>query len=123
VRKLLAALSGVLIVVVAPPLGFGWGREGHEVVALMAEQNMTNAALERAKAILGGASLEEVASCADEYRRNHRETGLWHYINIPLTDSKIDMARECPNAQCVIAQTEHFLPVLKDSKADPATKA
>jgi len=46
-----------------------------------------------------------------------------HNIDIPLTDSKIDMARECPNAQCVIAQTEHFLPVLKDSKADPATKA
>jgi len=68
----------------APPFGFGWGREGHEVIALIAEKNMTPAALERAKAILGGASLEEVASWADEYRRDHRETGPWHYINIPV---------------------------------------
>ena len=67
------AVSG-LIVVAAPPPGFGWGREGHEVIALIAEENMTPAALERAKAILGGSSLEEVASWADEYRHNHRET-------------------------------------------------
>jgi S1/P1 Nuclease len=123
VRKLLAALLGMLILVAAPPLGFGWGREGHEVVALIAEQNMTPAALARAKAILGGASLEEVASWADEYRRDHRETGPWHYINIPLSDSKIDMTRECPNGDCVIGKTEQFLAVLKDPKADQATKA
>jgi hypothetical protein len=35
------------------------GREGHAVITLIAEQNMTPAALERGKAILG-ASLEEV---------------------------------------------------------------
>ena len=105
-RKSLAALSGVLILVAAPPFGFGWGRKGHEVVALIAEYNMTPAALERAKAILGGASLEEVASWADEYRHDHRETGPWHYIDIPLPDSRMDLARECPNGQCVIAQTE-----------------
>ena len=52
-RKFLAAPFGVLLLVAAPPLGFGWGREGHEVVALIAEHNMTPAALERAKAILG----------------------------------------------------------------------
>jgi hypothetical protein len=34
-------------------LGFGRGREGYEVVALIAEQHMNATALERAKAILG----------------------------------------------------------------------
>jgi hypothetical protein len=122
VRKSIAVL-GVLILGAAPPLALDWGREGHEVIALIAEQNMTPAALERARAILGGASLEEVASWADEYRRDHRETGPWHYINIPLADSKIDMARECANSDCVIGKTEQFLAVLKDPKADQATKA
>jgi hypothetical protein len=98
VRKPLAALFWLLIFVAGSPLGFGWGREGHEVVALIAEHNMTPAALERAKAILGGTSLEEVASWADEYRHDHRETGPWHYISIPLADSKLGMARECPSA-------------------------
>jgi hypothetical protein len=45
------------------------------------------------------------------------------YIDIPLTDSEIDMARDCPNGQCVIAQTEHFLSVLRDASADPAKRA
>ena len=50
----------MLILVAAAPLAFGRGREGHGVIALIAEQNMTPAALERATAILSGASLEEV---------------------------------------------------------------
>ncbi len=45
-RKPLAALFGVLIVVAAPPLEFSWGREGHEVVALIAERN-TRSSLEK----------------------------------------------------------------------------
>ena len=53
-RKLLAALFWVLTLVAAPTPGFGWGREGHEVIALIAEQNMTPTVLQRAKAILGG---------------------------------------------------------------------
>ena len=122
-RKLLAVLLGVLILVAAPLLGFGWGREGHEVIALIAEQNMTPTALQRAKAILGGASLAEVANWADEFRQDHRETGPWHYINIPLSDSKIDLVRECPNGDCVIAKTEAFLAVLRNPNADRTAKA
>jgi hypothetical protein len=45
------------------------------------------AALNRAKAILGGGSLKDVASWADDYRGDHRETGPGHYIDIPLVDS------------------------------------
>ncbi len=47
----------------------------------------------------------------------------WHYINIPLAESKIDLARECPNGVCVIAKTQGFLAVLKDPSADLAKKA
>jgi hypothetical protein len=123
VKKLMAAFWLSVAAAVAPCLGFAWGHEGHQIVALIAEKNMTPAALARAQAILGGASLEDVASWADDYRRDHPETGPWHYIDIPLADSRIDMARECPDGQCVIAQTEHFLSVLKDPKADTAAKA
>jgi hypothetical protein len=60
---------------------------------------------------------------ADDYRRDHPETGPFHYIDIPLADSKIDMARECPDGQCVIAQTERFLSVVRDPEADWNSKA
>jgi len=36
-----------------------------------------------------------------------------HNIDIPLTDSKIDMERECPDGNCVIGKTEQFLAVMK----------
>ena len=72
--------------------------------------------------LLGSESLEDASVWADEYRRDHRETGPWHYIDIPLADARIDLARECSNGQCVIAKTEEFIAVLKDPKADPATK-
>lgn len=50
-------------------------------------------------------------------------TGPWHYINIPLVDSKIDMAQEYCNGDCVIGKAEQFLAVLRDPKADQAAKA
>jgi S1/P1 Nuclease len=110
---LLCPLRGVL----------GWGHEGHQVIGLIAEHYMTGAALAKAADLLGGATIDSVASWADDYRRDHPETGPWHYINVPLAETKIDLARECPNDQCVIAETERFLLVLRDPKADKAAKA
>ena len=101
---------------------FGWGREGHTVVALIAERYMTPTALKDASDLLDGATIDSVSSWADDYRRDHRETGPWHYIDIPLADSRIDMTRECPNGDCVIGKTQQFIAVLKDPKADRAAK-
>lgn len=100
-----------------------WGYEGHEVIALIAQRYMTRSALTTASWLLNGKSLEAVASWADTYRHNDPDTGPWHYIDIPLADSKIDMARECPGGDCVIAKTEHFLAVLRSPNADRRKKA
>jgi hypothetical protein len=102
--------------------GLAWGHEGHQVIALIAEQYLTAASKAKATDLLDGSMIDAVASWADEYRRDHHETGPWHYINIPLADSKIDMARECPDGNCVIAKTEQFLAVLKDPNADKHAK-
>ena len=102
----------------------GWGPEGHAVIALVAERYMTPAALAKAGDLLDGSHpIEAVASWADEYRHDHRETGPWHFIDIPLAETQIDLARECPNGDCVIDKTKQFLAVLKDPKADRAAKA
>ena len=113
----------ILAVALAPTIGFSWGPEGHAVVALIAEHYMTEGALAQARDLFNGTTLESVASWADEYRRAHRETAPWHYINIPLADPRIDMARECPHGECVIGKTEQFLAVLRDPKADRPDKA
>ncbi len=103
--------------------GLAWGHEGHRVVALIAEQYLTPASKARATDLLDGSMIDAVASWADEYRRDHQETGPWHYINIPLADSKIDMARECADGNCVLAKTEQFLAILKGPNADKDAKA
>jgi len=123
VRKLLRATFLVLALILSSSPSFPWGGEGHQVVGLIAEKYMTTAALAKAGDLLDGSAIDAVASWADEYRRDHRETGPWHYIDIPLADSKIDLARECPNGDCVIAKTEQFLAVLKDPNAAKDAKA
>lgn len=121
--KLLATLMLVLALTVVPSFGFAWGREGHHVIVILAMRYMGRGTAVRVPELLGSESLEEASFWADEYRHDHPETGPWHYINIPLVDSSIDMMRECPNGQCVISKTEEFLVVLKDPKADRALKA
>ena len=85
---------------------FGWGHEGHEVIALIAEHYMSPVARTRARDLLDGASIDSVASWADDYRHNYPGTGPSRYIDIPLADSRIDKAPECPSGDCVVAQTE-----------------
>jgi hypothetical protein len=92
-------------------------------VGLIAEKYMTPAARAKAESLLGGGTIDSVASWADDYRHDHPETGPWHYIDIPLADSKIDLARECPNGNCVVVKTQEFLAVLRDTGADPAKRA
>jgi hypothetical protein len=123
IRKVCIALALILTGLASPQLGLAWGHEGHQVIALIAEQYLTAAAKARATDLLDGNTIEAVSSWADDYRLDHRETGPWHYIDIPLADSTIDMARECPDGNCVIAKTEQFLAVLRDPHADKDAKS
>jgi len=117
------ALAILLAVLSSPQPGFAWCREGHQVIALVGEHYMTATAKAKASDLLDGSGIDAVASWADDYRRDHPETRLWHYINVPLADSKIDLARECSNGDCLVVKTENFLAVLRDPKADRAAKA
>ena len=99
-----------------------WGREGHETIVIVAEHYMRPETAAAMRKLLAPESPEEASVWADEYRHDHRETGPWHYIDIPLADSRIDLARECRNGDCVIAKTEQFLAVLKNPSADKDAK-
>lgn len=99
---------------------FAWGPEGHALVARIAEAQLTPAVHARVLAILGpNESMESVASWADQVRRARPETEHWHYIDIPITKPHLDMTRDCPKGDCVIAKIEDFQKAL----ADPSTPA
>ena len=111
----------VILVSAALPI-YAWGPEGHDLIARIAEAQLTPEAHAKVVAILGpGVSMASVASWADSVRRERPQTGPWHYIDIPIDQKHRDMARDCPKGDCVIQKIEDFEAVLRDPNA-PATQ-
>src|ERR1700760_935265 len=85
----------------APALA--WGPEGHEIVAAIADANLTPAAHAQVAALLGPAPMLILESnWADEIRADRPETSSWHYVNIELGSPGFDRARDCPDGACVV---------------------
>ncbi len=110
-----------LLMTAGPALG--WGPEGHRAVAMIAAKNLTPAARDRVQAMLTPhETLAAVSVWADDIRDEHPETGPWHYIDVPLAASTIDMEHECPAGNCVVAKIAEFESVLKNKSAVPALR-
>src|ERR1035437_10523651 len=100
---------------------FGWGPEGHSLVARLAAAHLTPAAAERVAGILGpGTTMQSISSWPDQIRHDRADTGPWHYIDIPIDKTHLDMARDCPKGDCVIAKIEDFRKALNDPAIAPA---
>jgi len=112
-----ATLAIVVSLVFANP-AFGWGVEGHAVVASIAERHLTPAVLAKAQAILGpGVSLESIASWADSVRNVRPATKPLHFIDIPLAENSIVASRDCAGGNCVTDAITKYVAVLKDASA------
>ena len=63
---------------------FGWGREGHETIAKIAERNLTKKAKKRIEKYLGGHSIVYFAKWMDEYRHTpeYKFTNNWHTVPV-----------------------------------------
>lgn len=82
-----------------------WGRDGHTVVAQIADDHLTPAAraeVQRLLALEPGATLESIASWADEHR--NPATSKWHYVNFPRGSDLHYSPDLCPGGdQCLVA--------------------
>lgn len=116
-RRHAASALAVLLLITAR-VGFAWGPEGHQAVAILAERYLRPSTQAHVRDLLGAESLEEASLWADQIAHSTRpETAPWHYIDIPLRDSRIDMRTDCPEGQCVLAKTEEFATVLGNEQA------
>lgn len=88
-----------LLLCLGVQLGWAWGREGHRLTALVAEQYLTAEAKTQVAQLLGKETLADVAPWADSYREDHPETGKWHFVDIPGPEAKFDRSRDCPVSQ------------------------
>jgi nuclease S1 len=121
-RRFASALLGIICLGGARPV-LAWGPQGHRVIAVIAQSNLTPQAREKVNALLGPYnSLAAISSWADDTRPDFAETAPWHYIDIPLRANSIDMAAECPQGNCVVGQIEKFEGVLRDARANEADR-
>jgi hypothetical protein len=94
---------------------YAWAREGHEIIAMIAEQRLQSDVREKIYTLLAGIKFVQASMWADEVRS--RETAAWHYVNIPLDEDKYDADHHCPKEQCVIGQIKRFQQVLANKEA------
>ena len=119
-RKVLLVLT---IAVLLPTFCWGWGREGHQVIATVAEGHLDETTKVMIQSLIGNNHLYSIASWADDIRKERRETAPWHYVNIPM-ESRYDASRDCPAPKsCVVEKISEFLKVLTDKKASREQRA
>jgi hypothetical protein len=96
---------------------FAWGAEGHHLVARIAAGELTPKAQAIVADLLGGdatAGMIRASTWADEIRPGRPETAPWHYVDIEITSTGYDAARDCPNNACVVAQVERDAKIIGD---------
>lgn len=114
----LKLLFSVLLSVVAVN-AFGWGSQGHQVIASLAATQLTTKAtqeLDRLLALEPGETLASISTWADDHRSP--ATGPWHYINFPRHTCTYDRQRDCPDGQCVVEAINKQLEILASSRVD-----
>jgi nuclease S1 len=100
-----------------------WYDLGHRIVARIAEQRLTPEAQAAVRHLLGGQSLADASVWADNIRQYRHDADALHYVNIPLSATAYDAARDCPHGRCVIAAIASDTKILADSAASPAARA
>lgn len=124
-----AIVAAMFLFGLAPATGWAWGKEGHRLTGLIAEQYLTPAAKAKIAQLLGGETLADLPPWADSYPTEHPETGKWHYVNIPSSEAKYD--RDCPIPRtdpnslwrdCVTDRILLFEQRLKDAPLSPAER-
>ena len=108
-------LIWVLLQAISP--AFAWGRLGHRVISRLTEQHVNDKAKAGSKALLDKReSIADFSTWADSYRSQHRETGPWHYVDVPLDEVAYDSkwSADDPKKGCVVDKIHEFQAVLKD---------
>lgn len=116
-RTLIAAFLACLA-----PAALAWGVEGHQLIARIAETQLTpTARLEIQKLIAQepGATLVSISTWADEHR--NPATAPWHYVNFPRGNCHYQPDRDCPDGKCVIAAINRQAEVMRTA-SDPGKR-
>lgn len=119
VMRWLVGASVLALGVLSAVPAFAWGKEGHEVVVRLAATRLTPAAQAGIKDLLDNTdatdALVRYASWADEVAYNGRDYSKhWHYVDIQITETGYDKARDCKDDDCSVEQIGKEVAIIKD---------
>jgi hypothetical protein len=141
-------LPALLLASVACVNAFGWGCEGHQIVALIASQHLTTEARAAVYQLLKDHPIDpalsrfcqptpadpmaDSATWADDSKRGEK-TGTWHYLDIPRGVEHADLMKYCApvgdskdgkdRPGCLLTGLQYELEILKDRNRPPAERA
>jgi hypothetical protein len=114
---LISAVAALLI----PSDALAWGREGHAIVADIAEAQLTPQALHNVRLLLatdGAHHLADVSNWADEIKKSNLPGAPSHSMRIPLDVSSKQVAAafqaSCPGGFCAVAAIQRYRQALSD---------
>ena len=120
-RKRSSALFPLLALLLLAVPVLAWSPLGHRLVGELAARQLNPAARAEVARLLAGEadpSLGGVASWADQLRytdpARFRATSRWHYINAKGGGCDFDLARDCPDGNCVVSAIEAQRAILAD---------
>jgi hypothetical protein len=131
-RLLRSAIVCATLLSMATPRSLAWGREGHRLTALVAQQYLTAETRAQIAELLHGESIADIASWADEYRNEAPGTAPWHFVDIPGSAASFDRNRDCPVSasdakspwrDCVTDRILYFEGRLGDTELAPKERA
>jgi nuclease S1 len=144
-KKIFRKIIALVVIVLGSANLFGWSAEGHQAVADIAQQLLTQSGLfAPVQAILGNLTLAQISTCPDELRAfqssgtamsaNCKQvfttptpptgTSGWHFIDIPVSltsPTHSDVVTACGSA-CVLTEIDRWGTVLADTTQTTAER-
>jgi hypothetical protein len=98
---------------------FGWGQEGHKIVAQLASNTLSSTASSIVQEFIGSDTLADIAPMPDAY--DHSPAGRWsgpcHYCDLPRNATNFTMAY-CPTF-CVVKSVSNYTNILTKTESSP----
>ena len=144
-KRVVRRLIALSVIVLASANLFGWSAEGHETVADIAQQLLTQSGqFAPVQAILGSLTLAQISVCPDELRAFQTDgtamdaactsvfttpnpptgTSGWHFVDIPVSltsPTHSDVVTACGSA-CVVTEITAWETILADTTQTKAER-
>lgn len=118
-HRFLLSLITVLIGLAFNASALAWGTQGHQVIASLADRQLTPAArkeINRLLALEPSQTLASISTWADEHR--NPKSATWHYVNLPRGTCTYDADRDCQDGKCVVEAINRQMEVLSSNAPD-----